>query len=363
MRTSQYSGGRPPRAAGNDSEVHSRMTLIKGRLPLPGTSLLNRGETGTLAIDQRSFTHLMNYVTLVERLPADFDAGSSAMGEAVDGLRAAVRQFGSPHALRRLLVEQPNALADEDASPFLYARIVAVIQRLHESASGVVSILQSLPASAGRDGDVTAGLRLLGSRADNARVPVGPLTEGLKAFKAEILLPNSKLSAAARADAEAVRQLQEAVGRLRVRVQGQQTQLDQLGTFTMPQKRSGIAEQLHQLQRELAATSALAAKRRAALGHLEPIVEAGGWLERGLDDVIEFLENLRKVWTAFGSGVMQLAADFSGDDRAGAAWAEQRVDVEEAVKQWNAIDRAATEFVAASTVDVPDDATLLRGTT
>jgi hypothetical protein len=325
---------------------------IKGRVPLPGTVLLTGADADALALDRPSFTHLKNYLSRVEGLPADFETGSAATAEALNSVRAEVRLFGSPRELRRLLSQRPNALADEYPPPLLYGRIVAVAQRLHESATAVVSILQSLNEPGGSHGDVNTLLQLLGTKADNARAPIGPLAESLKTFKGGILAANRKLSAAAKADAEALREMQETVGGLRVRVQNQQEQLDRLGLLTTRQKRSGIEEQLHQLQRELADVSALAVKRRAALGLLEPIVESGQWLGSGVDDVVDFMETLSKVWTAFGSSVMQLAADSSSAELEDPAGREKALSVDEAVRQWSAIDRAAKEFVEESLVDV-----------
>jgi hypothetical protein len=325
------------------------MALLKGRLPLPGTILLTGSPAGTLALDSACFTQLESYVRAVEELPSENDGGSAATTEALEAVRAETRRFGFPRELRRLLAERPDVLMDDSASPLLYVRIIAVVQRLQAGATAAVSILQSVREARTRD-EVHAALRLLGSKAEHARAPVGPLIEALKTFKPPIVAANSTLAAAVKADAEELRRLQEAVGALRVRIESEQKRIDGLGVFTGPRKRKDADAQLHELERELADTSAHATSRRAALARLEPIVESGGWLAQALDDLIDFMEKVTKTWTAFGSGVMQAAADWSNAALQDGAPFEQ---VEEAIRQWTAIERAARQFVATSLVDAP----------
>jgi hypothetical protein len=322
-------------------------------LAVPSQALLEPGDANKLAFTS-SWMHLNGYVGKVESLPAEFDSGSAATGEALDTLRAEAKKFGSPRRLRQLVVERPNALADREPPPMLYASIVWLVQRSHESATRVVSFLQSLMESAGSSDDVKAGLQFLGSKAEEARTPIGPLISSLKMFKAGILDANNGLSVACKAGAQTLHQMQEIVGGLEVRVESLKKQIEELGFFGF-RKKPELERQLQSLREELADNSACAEKLRTALGKLEPIMNEGFWLQSGVDDLVDFLDKLRKVWTTFGSGLTQLAADSSDAQLGDSVWMEKALGLDAAIRQWNAIGQAAKQFTVESLVDLPSD--------
>ena len=65
------------------------------------------------------------------------------------------------------------------------------------------------------------------------------------------------------------------------------------------------------LKQEEKDTVAQAEKLRVGVGELESILKDGAWLKSSLDDLLEFLYKLRKVWTTFGSNLTQMAVDAS----------------------------------------------------
>ncbi len=263
-----------------------------------------------------------------------------------------MRRFGSPRQLRQLLQGHPDALADQQPPAMLYAGIVWLTQRLHESAATVVSNLRSLEL-AGSGENKRQGLQLLGSQAQGARNRIRPLTVSLTTFKHGILDLNRGLSGACKSDATVLQQLQEAAGGLQVRVEGLQEQTRQLGFFGSKTKKKALEEQLGSLQQELADNSARAERLRTAFAELEPILDEGHWLESGLNDLVDYLDTMTKLWTTFGSGVTQLAADASSAQLEDSAWMKTALGLDDAIKQWNAIDAAAKQFTVESLVDLP----------
>lgn len=333
---------------------------MKGSLELnqaavPSMGLLKFGDDSKLALETSSWMHLNRYVGKVENLPEEFDSDSAAISEALDKVRSEAQGFVTPRQLRQLIQAHPDALADKQQPVMLYAGIVWLVQRLHASAASVVSTLQRLMELAGSSEDMKQGLQRLGSQAQDARNPIGPLIVSLKTFKAGILDANSDLSEACKTEAKALHQLQEAVGGLQVRIESLQEQIEQLGFLSSKKKKKDLQEQLGSLQQELGDNSARAERLRTALGELEPILDEGYWLASGVDDIVDYLDAMTKVWTTFGSGVGQLAADASSAQLEDSAWMKKALGLDNAINQWNAIDRAAKQFTLESLVDFLSD--------
>lgn len=323
-------------------------------LAVPDTTLLKDDGSNKLAFDTKSWMHLKRYVSKVENLPAEFNGGSVVTGEALTKLRSEAGSFGSPKGLRQLITGNPNALADDTPPSMLYAAMVWLVQYLHESAAFTVTTLQNLLKSAGSE-NVKESLLLLGRKADNARNPISSLSARLGIFKEAIIGANSTLSEACKADAELLHRKQEGVGALQVRIEGVQKKIDRLGFLSSAKKRKELEQELAALQQELKETMAQSEKLRAAVGEFESILEDGYWLKSSLDDLIGFLDNLRKVWTVFGSGLTQLAADASDAQLGDLDWVKKALGLDKAIKQWNAIDQVAKQFVVNSLVDIPTD--------
>jgi len=60
---------------------------------------------------------------------------------------------------------------------------------------------------------------------------------------------------------------------------------------------------------------------------------------------------LRKVLTTFGSGLTQLAVDSASAQIGDPAALKRTLGLDEAVKQWTAIDQAASQFTVEPMVD------------
>jgi hypothetical protein len=326
-------------------------------LAVPSARLVAADDVSKLSFVTGSWLHLNTFINIVEGLPADFKGGSEAAAKALDALRQEAGAFGSPKALRQLLVQRPNALAKTDGppSPLLYIQIVWLAQLLHSSAGFVSSYLKSLAQLAGSSQNLTEDvkpvLRELGGATEKVRTPIGPLIDSLKAFKGRILSAYNELSDACKTDAEALQKMQESVGGLQVRVESLQKQIDQLGIFSTKAHRTELEQQLVSTNQELGQTSSHADKLRAAIGQLEPILNEGNWLESGVDDFVDFLGDLRKVLTTFGSGLTQLAVDSAKAQIGDPAALRRTLGLDEGIEQWTAIDQAARQFTVDSLVD------------
>jgi hypothetical protein len=330
------------------------MVSLALNLAVPGARLLQAD--GKLSFVASSWTHLNTFINKVESLPAAFKGGSEAAGKALDKLRLAAESFGSPKALRQLLVEQPNALAtDGPPSPKPYIQIVWLTQNLHNTAGSINSMLGYVAEAAGQSKnlseDVKALLPELGRAIERGRAPIGPLIDSLRPFKADILSAYNELSAACQADADALQKMQESVGGLQVTEARLQKEIGELGILSSRATRTSLEQQLQSAQQQLQGTSMRADKLREALGRLEPILNEGRWLESGVDDLVDFLGNLRKVLTTFGSSLTQLAVDATPAEIGTPAALARTLGLDEAVKQWAAIDAGAKQFTVESLVD------------
>ncbi|HEY2147714.1 MAG TPA: hypothetical protein VGH32_07235 [Pirellulales bacterium] len=222
---------------------------------------------------------------------------------------------------------------------------------MHESAGSVVSTLQTMAAAAKSTDDMKQGLQLLGRKAEDIRGSIGAAIDALGDFKRTMLTASSALSEAFKADAAQLHKLQEEVGGLRYRAESLSKEIEETGFFGARKKRELEAE-LQSVRQELEAKSGQADKLRAAVGKIEPILGEATWVEPSLDDLIGFLDKSRTVWTAFGSSLAQLVADASQDQLAEPAWMKRALGFDEAISQWQAIDRAAAEFTENALVDI-----------
>lgn len=319
---------------------------------VPSIGLLSRDDPATLGFDTTSWKHLNGYVAKLEALPAGFQGGSDASAAALDRLRALAAIFGSPKQLRRLIQEQPDALAADQPPATLYASVAWMVQHLHQSASSVVATLQAFPASVVAADDIRTGLRRLGADAQTARAAIGPLVVALQGFKADVIAANAALSQAYEAEAATLQQLQERSGALQVKIASEQARIEQLGFFSGGKKRE-LEQALQALTQEQEDTSARSETLRASLAAVEPIRDEGFWLQPGIDDLVNFLDGLRKVLTTFGSGVTQLAADAPDAQLAEPAGMQRLLGKDASIEQWTAIEAAAGHFLTRALIDFP----------
>jgi hypothetical protein len=318
---------------------------------VPNASLLNRDDAASLGFETSSWQHLQRYVGAVESVPAAFDLGSTNSARTLAAVRAAVCGFGSTTRLRQLIKDRPDVLTADRPPESLYASAAWVVAHLHRSASSVVATLRNFPVLAKRAGDVQSALRQLGGDAEKARRAIGPMVEALRRFKAEIVEAHAKLAVAYKADGDALRRMQEDAGRFDVEVDSREKHIARRGVFGAGKKRE-LAADLEALRQQQTANSSRSQELQAALAAVEPILNEGFWLETGVDDLIGFLDKLRQVLTAFGSAMTQVAADSSDAELHDTASIAKMLGEQEAIGQWDAIDRAAQRFLAQATADV-----------
>ncbi len=308
---------------------------------VPDLALLKWGDEDRLALEAVSWAHLNGYIGAVEALPAGFTSGSAAVDDALARVRAQVARFGSPRQVRAWVRANPDTWAKDPAPPTLLANVVWLVKHLQLSATTVASMLEGIQATGASGAAVKERLARLGSVAEEARRPIGPLAAALDSFKSEVEAANGRLSNACKALAESLQHLQEDVGAARVRVETSAQEVEKAWPLGRKQKR----EKLEAMRLELAGHEKRAEALRAVVAMLEPILAEGHWLPSGVADLAQFLDRLRKAWTSFGSGVTQLVADGSDAQLEDAAWLAQVLRTEEATKQWSAIARATGRFV------------------
>jgi hypothetical protein len=340
-----------------DSIKYARRTITMVNsfgvnLAVPSTTILQLDNSKKLVIDSKSWMHLNGYVAKVENLPEKFDGVSVATDEALKKLQSKAESFGSPKGLQQLITRNPNLLKNSPPPSRLYAAIVWLVQHLRESATLTISTLQSLPELTGSYGEVKSSLILLENKSGNARNQVGPIVVSLKKFKGGIIATNNALADAFQADVELLHLKQERVGALQIQIEGVQKKISELGFFSSKERRKELEQELGSLQQELQDTMTQSEKLRLAIGELESILADGAWLKSGLDDIVQFFDNIRKIWTAFGSGLTQLAVDATDAQLENLTFVKQALGLDEAIKQWTAIDQAAKQFVVESLVDI-----------
>jgi hypothetical protein len=327
--------------------------FFRVNLAVPSSTILRPDDTNKLAFETSAWMRLKRYMLKVENVSAEFKGGSIATTAALTKLQSQVGNFGSPKSLRQLITQNPNALAEETPPTPLYAEIAWLVQHLHESAAFTVITLQGLLELKHSAEGVKETLLLLGHKADNARTPTGALLSSLGKFKDGVLGANNNLSEAYKADAAVLQRQQEKIGALKVRIEGVQKNIDKLGFFSSQKKRTELQQELQSLQQELQDTTTQSEQLRGAIAQLESVLEDGNWLQSSLDTLLEFLDNLRKVWTTFGTGLTQMAADASEAQLEDLTFVKNTLGLEEAIRQWRSIDQAAKQFVVESLVDTP----------
>jgi hypothetical protein len=316
---------------------------------VPSEPLLNRDIPPGLGFETTSWKRLNLYVDKVEALQTPLDGNSVAAAGALARVRSKVNDFGSPAQLRHLVKDHPDVLAADRPPETLYAGLAWVVEHLRVSALSVIATLQQLPSLASSAGSVKDALRKMGRDAENARTAIGPMVEALKRFRTEILDLNAALAAAYKADADELRQMQEDIGRLEVKVEALQKEIAQLGFFATKKKQERTRD-LNALRQQQAATTGQSEVLRAALAAIEPILNEGFWLEPGVDDLIDFLDKLRQVLTLFGSGMTQLAADGSDTQLQDTEAMATVVGGDEAIRRWSEIADAAAAFAVRATM-------------
>lgn len=303
------------------------------------------GEAAQLTIDAVAWRHLTAYLDGVTELPAQFGDGQRELQAAVGRLTAAVQRFGSPRqarALMRDLSSAPPAQADTQAAAIPpYPALVMAVGGLRDAATAVLRILREPFGHA----DARHSLASLGDIAATARARLQPVSEAFNGLRAVLTGANGEMAQAASACAARLQQAQEACGATEAQVASLESRIARLGIFKAHQKPE-LLQRLATLQATLATQRAHAEQLRQQQGVIELLLRDGAWLDAALEELGGFLDDARVAWTAFGSGVAQLAADASAAQLADAAFIDQRLERAAAIEQWAALADAAGRFAA-----------------
>ncbi|NJM44811.1 MAG: hypothetical protein HC860_00535 [Alkalinema sp. RU_4_3] len=317
-------------------------------IAIPNSNILGLNHVHQLACDTTAYRHLKGYLKQVNDLKVS----------EIDSLQFALAQvqhetlgFGSPQVLRQCLSGQPNILADQMPPDRLYAALVWLVQQLHLSSTLMTTTLQTLGREARSPHDVKEGLFRLGHHADSARQPIAALMDRLRTFKPAILRANDQLSEAYKAHTTKLHGQQERLGTLKVMIENLQQNIAKLNFLSSAQTRKKLDQELAVLQQELKDLSTETDQLRRAIGAVELVLEEGAWIATALDDITSFLENLRKLWTTFGTNLTQMAADATDDQLGNVDWLEKGLGLEQAIEQWTLIAQVAKQFVVAALVD------------
>jgi hypothetical protein len=323
---------------------------------VPPAGLLQPGDDTKLALQGQPWTRLCSYLEQVGALTPDHGDAPAELAKALGELRSRAERFGSPRKLRELVQKNPDVLASEDAPGEGYVALVWLIQNLHVEAERLASGLATLTEGPGSrtPSDLPpmrlALLRDLAGRAAAAMHRTGPLRAAVLELKTELLQAHAALAAAVEQQAKALQDQQVDVGRRQQEVKGLKQAIAALSMFAGTKKKE-LHDQLEKAQASLSDQSRRADKLREWIAALEPVVENGNWLERGLDDLVDFLEAHRKAWMGVSSGLTEVAAQASSDQLLDARWTQNALGAAEAQRKWTAIDRAAKEFTANALVD------------
>nr|WP_320016875.1 hypothetical protein [uncultured Desulfobacter sp.] len=325
----------------------------ESKLAVPVKGILMIDDDRRLGLETSSWMHLNGYMTEIEQIPEVDEGRSDAMNQALDNLRSVIRDFGPPKQFRQWVKENPNALDSQDAPELIYAGIVWVVKGLHEFSVSVVSTLKGMQPPKTPDKDVRSILLLLGKTAQEARNKASVLTGPLEKFRKTVTEANGVLSDTCKENLKLLQQAQEDIGALKFKITSQEEQISRLGFFSSVRKKKDLQAEVDFLKQTLEEKSTQTENQRKAYGRIESLLEKGVWLDPGLNDILTYLKTLKTVWTMFGSGVTQLAADALDTQITDPAWMEKKLGFQSAIRQWEAVERAAKKFVARALVDFP----------
>lgn len=326
---------------------------------LPNSGLLRSDDSSRLAFQDRPWRRLGGYVQDVEAIVAHFDGDVSgrlepALGESLGRLDGVVRHFGSPRRLRRLLRENPECLAAAVPPTDLYAHLVWLVQRWHESASNIVSRLRHMVSASSSSSELRQGLRTFGREAEGLRRHTSVLTDRFRAFEPDLLQADAAFVHGMELQTHRLREVQGAIGGRRVEIESLEARMADLGILHRTRKQTmqrALTEKRRQLEESVRQGDVL----RRDVQRLESLLESGPWLAQGCEGVIEALDIAHSLWTTFGSACAQLAVDATGTQLEDSDALKTALGFDSAVEAWGTIDRATQGFVADALVDFSND--------
>ncbi len=319
------------------------MAAFNAAVPPPG--LVLQEPAGRLALDRPSWHHLVDWLDRVERLPPDLSLLSADTRGALQDLRTALQEVGSPRAAQ--LAAQPAAGPQPPEG--LYEGVLWVVRRLQSGASAMAARMQRL-LQGGTDmsaGAWTEALLQLGTLARDSRGGVGSVAQGVRAVLPEIVRAHGKLVSAFAADADRLRVTHEELGALRAKVTEAERAVGEKGLLATLVRSNVADRELEAVQAQWSRQAAQAEEFRQAIAGVSAVVDEAVWAEPALNAVAEFIEQVQKAWTQVGSGVAQVAADASTSQMEDAGWREAALGLRQASTQWKAVADAAQAFIAA----------------
>ena len=320
-------------------------------LAVPRAALRQDGERSRLTIDGAGWRHLTAWLDAAAAIDTGDGADDPALRAALAQAALAARHFGSRRQDRAVTVDAAQSMSEAPDTP-PYPAFIDWLQQLRDGAASVAEMLRT--PGAGTAADNKARLASLSGIAAAVRTRIQPLIASLGRYQGEILAANHAITEGAAASAGQLTQAQEQVGALQVQADGLRQRIDKLGLLHAHRKPE-LMRQLANLRTSLDQQRAQAESQRSRYAVIEAMLADGAWLDGALGELAAFLDQARSAWTAFGSGVAQLAADASPAELADPALIDERLGRSAALPQWQALADAAGQFVAQVSMVAPDE--------
>lgn len=318
-------------------------------IAVPSVSILSTDDNKKLCIDSISWKHLLCFFSNVASIPVELTGVSSSTNTVISKLKSEAQEFGAQKQLNQYLNDSSDLLRDGRKPAMLYASILCLMQRLHDNASSIASSLQSLlEHSSGSD--VKILLQGMGTYAGITMNIISDTSGRLSLLKNKIIDANQELDSAYRHEVQLLCLQQSAIGSLQYRINNlHKGESRSKLFFSMRDSREHDIE-LQLLQHELRELEFQSETLRRAVGKMESVLDCGHWLKSGFADLLGFLEDLRKIFSDFGSGLTQLAADALEVQLEDHEFLRLTLGIDDAIHRWNMIGQAAIEFVSQSDV-------------
>lgn len=329
-------------------------------IAVPKTGLLSGDSGETLALLTPSWRHLQTYLAIVKDFPECTNCPDSVTA-SLSAVRRAYQQFGTPGMLKLALQKQPALLTSDEMPEMVYAAITWLVHRLQTSAQAVVANVKTINGwTTIRDKeDVASRLHLFGEYSQDFLDGADMVRMALKQYAPTLINAQAKMAEAEKTETTRLHKLQEEAGGLQATASHLQEQIAKAGVFGAAKKKK-LQEQLLDVTKQLELTSKKAEDLRRTTGSIEELSKEGLWLDSAMDDLVNYLDLQRKIWTTFASDVNQLIVDASDAQMRDLAWLKKTLALDDAALAWNRIAVAAEHFVEQSGDDPSPETTVRR---